>query len=339
MKKNYTITDLAIRLGISKSTVSRALKDHPDVNMATRAKVKALAEELNYQPNLLASGLASKKSYIIGVIVPEISQQHFFAKVLEGIQHEAKEQGYSVMICQSDECFEEEVNQAQILRNNRAAGVLISLSRETQSFKHIENLKNSGVPVVLFDRTVSELPVSQVVVDDYKGAFELTHYLLEKGYRDIAYLSGPMSLEISRHRYEGYLQALRDYDINTADSRVYECLKLSSDVKEAVRKMLLEPKHPEAIMCVHDYMAVEVVRYLKERNIQVPQDIAVTGFAGDPVTDIITPTITTMKQPAYEMGRAATAQLIKEINAEDWDEVPAIKKVFDTVLQIKASTR
>ncbi|WP_109618336.1 LacI family DNA-binding transcriptional regulator [Sediminitomix flava] len=338
-KKNYTITDLSIKLGVSKSTVSRALKDHPDVNPKTRARVKALAEELNYQPNLLASGLASKKSSIIGVIVPEISRQHFFAAALEGIQSEAKKSGYTIMICQSDESFEEEVKQSQILRNNRAAGVLMSLSRETQNHNHILNLKDSGVPVVLFDRGAEGLDVSQVIVDDFKGAYELTAYLLEKGYDDIAYFSGPMNLEISRKRYEGYIQALRDYGQRVSEAKVYECERLSLDVRDAIRKVFLEENPPKVIMCMHDYMAVEVIKRLQQRGLNVPNDIAVTGFAGDPITDIITPRITTMEQPAFEIGRAAAAQLIKEIKIEEEEEVlPHEIKVFETKLDVKEST-
>lgn len=335
-KKNYTINDLARRLGISKSTVSRALKDHPDVGMATRKKVKDLAKELNYQPNVLASNLASRHSKIIGVVVPEIARQHFFASALQGIEQVAKKSGYTIMICQSNETEEEEIQQTQILRNNRVAGLLVSLSRETRNYEHLLSIKNSGTPVVLFDRVAEELNVSQVMVDDEKGAYEITKHLLEQGYKDIAHLSGPMNLSISRKRYNGFIRAIKEFGQSVSDTYVYECNRLSQDTKEAIDKLLTSERRPQAIFAMHDYIAIITVQYLQEKGFKVPEDIAVAGFAGDPVTNIITPKVTTMHQPAYEIGEYATQQLIKEIESED--EIPSVQKVFATTLQVKAST-
>ncbi|MBB3699326.1 substrate-binding domain-containing protein [Flammeovirga yaeyamensis] len=338
MAKVYTIHDIAIRLNISKSTVSRALRNHPDVSKETKQAVFDMAEKLNYQKNILASNLASKSTNLIGVVIPEIARQHFFAQALSGIQKVAKENGYIVMVCQSNEELQEEINQVRALVNSRVAGILISLSKETNSFGHLQEALDRNIPVVLFDRGTDQLEVSQITVDDYKGAFDITQHLIDQGYSNLAHLSGPMSLSISQKRYNGFIDALKNNGLNSAEAVVYQCDNLSLDAKEAVDRLLSMKKQPDAVFCMSDYMAIQVLKHLKDSGLKVPQDIAVAGFAGDPITELMEPQISTVEQPAFDIGVQAAKRLIMEVETEDKETLGFVNKVLPTKVISRSST-
>ncbi|ANQ52005.1 LacI family transcriptional regulator [Flammeovirga sp. MY04] len=338
MAKVYTIHDIAIRLNISKSTVSRALRNHPDVSKETKKAVFDMAEKLNYQKNILASNLASKSTNLIGVVIPEIARQHFFAQALSGIQKVAKENGYIVMVCQSNEELQEEINQVRALVNSRVAGILISLSKETNSFAHLQEALDRNIPIVLFDRGTDQLEVSQITVDDYKGAFDITQHLIDQGYSNLAHLSGPMSLSISQKRYNGFIDALKNNGLNSAEAVVYQCDNLSLDAKEAVDRLLSMKKQPDAVFCMSDYMAIQVLKYLKDSGLKVPQDIAVAGFAGDPITELMEPQISTVEQPAFDIGVQAAKRLIMEVETEDKETLGFVNKVLPTKVISRSST-
>ncbi|KXX71106.1 LacI family DNA-binding transcriptional regulator [Flammeovirga sp. SJP92] len=338
MGKVYTIHDIAIRLNISKSTVSRALRNHPDVSKETKTLVHEMAAKLNYQKNILASNLASKNTNLIGVVIPEIARQHFFAQALSGIQKVAKEHGYIVMVCQSNEEYEEEINQVNALVNSRVAGILISLSKETNDYQHITNAQDRNTPVVLFDRGTDKIEISQVLVDDYKGAYEITSHLIEKGYQNLAHLSGPMSLSISQKRYKGFMDALKNAGRSTTDAYVLQCDNLSLDAKEATERILALKKRPDAIFCMSDYMAIQVLKELKAKGIKVPEEIALAGFAGDPITEIVEPQLSTVEQPAFDIGVQAAKRLIMEIETEDRETLGFIHKILNTNLLVREST-
>ncbi|OHX64273.1 LacI family DNA-binding transcriptional regulator [Flammeovirga pacifica] len=338
MAKVYTIHDIAIRLNISKSTVSRALRNHPDVSKDTKAAVFEMAEKLNYQKNILASNLASKSTNLIGVVIPEIARQHFFAQALSGIQKVAKEKGYIVMVCQSNEELQEEINQVRALVNSRVAGLLISLSKETDTFGHLQEALDRDIPVVLFDRGTDQIEVSQVTVDDYKGAFDITNHLIHEGYDNLAHLSGPMSLSISQKRYQGFIDALKSSGKNTAEAIVYQCDNLSLDACEAVDRLLSQKKKPDAVFCMSDYMAIQVIKHLKDRGIKIPEDMAVAGFAGDPITELMDPQISTVEQPAYDIGVQAAKRLIMEAESDDRETLGFINRVLPTAIIPRSST-
>lgn len=338
MGKVFTIHDIAIRLDISKSTVSRALRNHPDVSKKTKELVQEMADKLNYQKNILASNLASKSTNLIGVVIPEIARQHFFAQALSGIQKVAKEKGYIVMVCQSNEELAEEINQVRALMNSRVAGLLISLSKETNTYQHIEDTLDREIPVVLFDRGADNLNVSQITVDDYSGAYAITSHLLEEGFEHLAHLSGPMSLSISQKRYQGFIDALRDHGKKITDAHVYQCDNLSLDAKEGVERLLALKKRPDAIFCMSDYIAIQVVKELKNKGLKVPKDIAVAGFAGDPITELLDPQISTVEQPAFEIGVQAAKRLIMEIESDDRETLGVVDKILETNLLLRAST-
>ncbi len=323
MRKPITISDIAIKLNISKSTVSRALKDHPDVNPATKKKVKALAEALDYEPNLLAASLAKKQSSLIGVILPEFNRA-FFSNALEGIQEVARRNGYSVIICQSNEDFELEVLNTRMLASNKVAGILMSLTLQTADFRHLERLQEKQIPFVLFDRVAEQIDCPKVTVDDFQGAYQITQHLISKGYQNIAHLSGPLNLSICKNRYNGFMAALSDAGRDIAKAQVYECEHLKEDAYASAKKLLqLGVPRPDAIFCVSDYVAFEAMRCIQDLGLRIPEDVALVGFTNDPATEYVTPRLTTMEQPARKIGETACEMLVKSLKEES-DEHPHV---------------
>ncbi|WP_338238709.1 LacI family DNA-binding transcriptional regulator [Persicobacter diffluens] len=325
MKKPITISDIAIKLDISKSTVSRALKDHPDVNPETKRRVKALAEKLDYEPNLLASSLAKKQSNLIGVILPEFNRT-FFSSALEGIQHVARANGFNVIICQSNEEFENEVLNTKMLASNKVAGILMSLTLQTEDFSHLRKLQDKNIPFVLFDRVADNVDCPKVTVDDFQGAYQVTSHLIKKGYKNIAHLSGPLGLSISKKRYEGFMKALDDHGFDQANAQVYECKLLNEDAYHSARKLLeLNKDRPDAIFCVSDYVAFEAMRCIRDLGLRIPEDVALAGFTNDPATNYVTPPLTTMEQPAKLIGEKACELLLQHLKSEEHSEFPHLE--------------
>jgi LacI family transcriptional regulator, galactose operon repressor len=222
MKAHVTIKDLAKELDISPSTVSRALKDHPDISPETKRLVKQLAEQMNYKPNLIAQGLRKSKTNTIGVIVPELIH-FFFSTVISGIENVAYARGYNVILCQSDENYDREVTDTRALWNSRVDGMLVSLSRQTIKFDHFQELLDEELPMVFFDRITDELKTSQVIVDDYLGAYKAVELLINKGCKKIVHLAGPENLEISKNRLKGYSDALESHDLVVDQQYIYPC--------------------------------------------------------------------------------------------------------------------
>ncbi|EIM74547.1 LacI family transcriptional regulator [Nitritalea halalkaliphila LW7] len=222
MKKSHQVTmkEIAKKLQVSVSTVSRALKDSPELHPETKQKIVAMAKEMNYQPNLLAQSLRSSRSKVLGVIVPELTS-HFFSSNISGIQDTAYKRGYNIMICQSNERYDMEVANVKTLVSSQVDGLLISLSRETKELGHLQELYDRQYPFVLFDRVSEELPVTQVIVDDAGGAYEVVKHLLEQGCRKVVFVSGPEELYISKKRREGYEKALREFSIPLQEDLIY----------------------------------------------------------------------------------------------------------------------
>jgi LacI family transcriptional regulator, repressor for deo operon, udp, cdd, tsx, nupC, and nupG len=236
-KKPYTIIDLARMLGMSKSTVSRALRDQYDVNSETRQKVLLLARELEFETNTLAASLREKRSYIIGVVIPSFSIP-FYSIALGGIQEAAAAKGYNVMVCQSDEKYETEMANINFLMKSRVDGLLVSVSRDTKDFRHLTKLKNRGIPVVMFNRVMDDADLPMVMIDDYKSALDATHYLIESGCRKIAHISGPTSLLMSQKRKQGFMDALLQCGLQANDAWMEESDFSLESGERAMEKIL-----------------------------------------------------------------------------------------------------
>ncbi|MCB9013690.1 MAG: LacI family DNA-binding transcriptional regulator [Bacteroidales bacterium] len=331
-----TIKDIARELGISPSTVSRALKDHPDISPQTKIQVRELVEKMKYKPNAVALSLRSRKTNIIGVIVPEMVH-HFFSSVISGIEEEAIKAGFNVMIFQSNESYERELLNVQALLSSRVDGVLVSISKTTQKFSHLKELMDNEIPVVLFDRATDELETDKVIVDDFAGAFEAVEYLIKSGCRRIAHFAAPQHLKIGYLRQRGYISALEKNGIEVDDELIIKCDTHDLAMENTARIMAL-PNPPDAIFAVNDMTATGVLKILKRLKLRVPEDISVVGFTDGLVSTVTDPPMTTVSQHGFEMGVIAAKILLKRIEEGTENFVPQTE-VIKTDLVIRESTR
>jgi len=335
-----TIKDIARELGISPSTVSRALKDHPDISVETKKAVNELAEKLNYQPNIVALSLRQKKTNTIGVIIPELVH-FFFSTVISGIEDVAYNAGYNVILAQSNESFQREVTDMKALFNSRVDGMLLSLSRETTNFDHIESIISKGVPIVFYDRMYNNPNTSKVIVDDYEGAKEAVLHLIEQGCKRIAHLEGPAELMISQDRLRGYTDALKESGMEVKESLIVECPSGSlEEAKKATKKLLTLPNPPDGIFANADMMAMGAMMSIKEKGLKIPQDIAVVGFSNWFFGEHLEPSLTTVDQPGFEMGQEAARLLIRQIEMKEkeQEDYKPETKVLKTRLIIRNSS-
>lgn len=314
MKKGHQVTmkEIAKKLGVSVSTVSRAMKDSPELHPDTKKRIVEMAKSMNYQYNLLAQSLRISRSKVLGVIVPELTS-HFFSSNISGIQDTAYKRGYNIMICQSNESFEQEKANIKTLVSSQVDGLLISLSRETKTYEHLQDIYDRGIPFIMFDRVTEEIPVSKITVDDAHGAYLVVKHLLDQGCRKIAYFSGPEDLYISKKRKEGYLEALAEYGIPEKDSKVYFTDLTPEMNRKVTLEMLESGDMPDAIFAMIDPVAVDVMIVLKEKGIKIPDQIALAGFTNNPTSAVVEPSLTTVSQPGYEMGQLAANHLLDQL--------------------------
>lgn len=331
-----TIKDLAKELNLSASTVSRALRDHPDISPLTKKRVISLANKLDYHPDSIAQSLQTQKTKTIGVIVPEIKQP-FFASVINGIEELAYSAGYTIIVCQSNENYDREVLYTRTLVSHRVAGLLVSLSQTTQNLDHFKALQRRGVPIVFFDRVNDDIEASKVVVDDYNGAFAAADHLIKSGYKRIAHLAGPKNLSISKYRLKGYKDALklgnRPYNEELV---VYGGLD-DTDGVVGFQKLLSLEILPDAVFAVNDPVATGAFLTIKEHGLKIPDDIALVGFSNTNVSSLLDPPLTTVEQPTYEIGKTAVQLLLAQINNSEENFVPQFE-VLKTHLIIRGST-
>lgn len=337
MKKGQvTIRDIALKLNVSISTVSRALRGSGEVNPETKKAVKEMAEKLSYEPNLVAQSLRRNKTNTLGIIVPDLVT-HFFASNISGIQEVAAKRGYNVMICQSNESFDTEITNIHTLVASRVDGLLMSLSKETSDYTHLHSLYSKGIPMVLFDRICEEIETSKVIVDDHDGAFKATEHLIEMGCRRIAHLSGPENLFISKNRLRGYLDALHKHNIPVREEFIRHSSLSKEDVIAHTNALLDLPNPPDALFVINDPAAIQALLVIKERGIRVPEDVAMVGFTNEPISALIDPSLSTVSQPAHEMGRIAANLLLQQINNPA--EYKPEKVVLKTELIVRNSSR
>ena len=306
-----TIKGIAKMLGVSKSTVSRALTRQSDVNEETRRKVLELAQKLNYQPNSIALNLRQKRTKTLGVIIPE-TMNSFFSRAVGGIQKVAAREGYNVIVCQSNESTFTEKNSLDSLISNHADGLLISISRETANDEHFHTLIEKDIPVVFFDRICERLDTAQVVSNNFEIAFQATQHLLDQECRRIAMLTGPLHLYISSKRLEGYKEALHKNHVAIDESLIFTDFK-ADDIKPFVVTVINMKPRPDAIFALNDMTAVEIIHGLKKAGLKIPHDIAVMGFNNERFGQFTEPSLSTIDLPAAEMGTAAAEMLFGQL--------------------------
>jgi len=332
--KHTTIIDIAKKLGIAPSTVSRALRDHPDIKNETKEQVKKVAEELRYLPNPIAQSLKSSRTTTIGVIVPEIKHD-FFSSAISGIEDVAYQSGYSIIVCQSNESYEREVVNTNLLMHHRVAGVIVSISQNTKCGDHFQDLLRRRIPLVFFDRVCEDVVASKVVIDDYKSAFDAVTYLTEKGYRRIAHFAGPKELGICKKRWTGYVEALQRAQIPLLNGFVRYGGMHEQNGYDSMDSLLRENMIPDAIFAVNDPVAIGAFQRIREAGLRIPDDIAIVGFSNNKITSLLDPQLTTVDQPCFEMGRKSAEIIINII--EDKVHEP-ITLVLDAKLIVRGST-
>ncbi len=311
-KPETTIHDIAKKLNLAASTVSRALKDNPLISAATREKIKKTATEMGYRPNVMAANFRTKRTNTIGVIVPLINR-HFFSSVISGIEDVAYQQGFAVTISQSNDNFEKENKIAHTLFSNRVDGLILSIGMETKSTEHLRLFSDRNIPLVFFDRIVDEIDAHKIVVDDFGAAYKATLHLIGQGRKRIAHIGGPLNLKIYQHRQDGYCKALSDNGLESNSAYIVNNSLTRDDGTSAVKKLLKNKEKPDAIFCANDTTALSAILYLREIGIDVPKDIAIVGYSNEPISEVVTPSISTIKQPGFEIGQKAAELIIKQI--------------------------
>lgn len=316
MEKQTTIKDIALALQISTSTVSRALRNASDVKPETKQAVLALAEEMNYQPNQLALSLLKKQTHTIGVIVPNLD--YVMSWMVRGIDEVALEAGYTVMVCQSNESYGRELLNTSRLNASLVDGFIISVSSETKMFDHLKKLQKNKKPIVMFDRIADDIVAPKIILDNEDGGYQATQHLIEQGYSRIAILAGQKNMGISNQRMNGYLKALKANKIKVDNDLIIHCDFNQDYAYIATKELLNMRKKPDAIFTISDRMAVGAMLAIKEKGLQMPNDIGLVGFNNEPVTSLVTPAISSVEQPAFEIGKA-TAKLFIEMMHNDAD--------------------
>ncbi|MBP8113876.1 MAG: LacI family DNA-binding transcriptional regulator [Chitinophagaceae bacterium] len=335
-----TIKDIAKALGLSTSTVSRALRDSHEISAETKKIVLEYAEKNNYKPNPIALSLKERRSRSIGVIVCEIANS-YFSQVINGIESIAYDNGYNVIIAQSRESFEREMLNLQYLTSRSIDGLIISVSTESNDFSYLKELHQKKMPIVFVDRIVDEIETHKVIADNYKGAYEATLHLIECGYERIAAITTPSSLSISRERLAGYKAALTDNGIDVDVELIKYCQHggmIFSEVQTVVDELLANKNKPDAIFAAADKLTTNCLRIFKTKKMIVPDDIGLIGFSNIDLAELLNPPMSVIRQPAFEMGEVAMKLLLQVIESKrpvtDFET-----KVLTTELLIRGSTK
>ena len=331
-----TIKDIARELGVSPSTVSRAMKDHPDISPDTKKLVNDLVEKLKYRPNALALSLRSRRTNLIALVVPEIVH-HFFSSVISGIEEVAQEAGYHVMIFQSNESYEREMAIAESLTSIPIDGLLVSIAKTSRKFGHFRDLMNQGIPLVFFDRASEEIDTDKVIVDDFSGAYNAVEYLIRTGCKRIAHFGAPQHLQIGYQRKRGYISALEKHGIEPVEELMIKCDSLAEALELTPEIMRLD-KPPDAIFAVNDLTASGVMKVLKQLRYRIPDEVSVIGFTDGLVASITDPGLTTVCQHGFEMGKRAMSMLLQRMDVLE-EDVPARTEILPTELIVRGSTR
>ncbi|HNV51840.1 MAG TPA: LacI family DNA-binding transcriptional regulator, partial [Tenuifilaceae bacterium] len=306
-----------------------------DISQETKRLVNELATRYNYKPNIIALSLRSQRSNVIGVVIPELVH-FFFSSVISGIEEVANKHGYSVMISQSGEDFNREVAACDVFLNSIIDGLIVSVSKETNDYSHFKRFEDEGIPIVFFDRIIEEIHSDRVIIDDFDGAYQATEHLIIQGRRKIVHFSGPQNRLIGQNRLNGYLKAMRDNGVVIDEKLIIHCDTFQSALVET-QKLIDSGVKFDSIFTVNDFTAAGVIKILTRNGIKIPQDVSVVGFGDDQTSMMVEPTLTTVSQPGYEMGKKAMEQLIRRIT-QTRQEPPATE-ILKTQLIVRESSK
>jgi len=339
MKQKITLKKIAKEFGVSISTVSKALKDSHEISSELKDKIQAFARYYHYKPNSLALNLRNQNTKTIGVIIPEIVH-HFFTTVITGIEKLANDKGYNVMICLSNESYEKEVLNLEMLASGVVDGIIASVAKETEEkddYRHFNELINNGIPLVMFDRVVDEINCSKVIADDKGGAILATQQLIKNGCKRIALLTTPDYVTVGNERREGYITALKDHNM-AVDHDLIIKIDDKLTIDEQLSVLFKGDDYPDGIFAVNEIYAATVMKVARKLGYNIPEDIEVIGFTDGLISEFTTPSLTTVAQHGRTMGRKSCELLLDEIDSQD-SEYQHKTNLIKTDLTIRDSTK
>ena len=337
MKQKITIKTIAKELGVSTSTVSKALNDSHEISTETKERIQAYANHYNYKPNSLALQLRNQKTKVLGVILPKIVH-HFFSNVIMGIEEGAIEKGYHIMVCFSNESYKKEVETLKVLSNGSVDGLIVSIAKETlknKDFKHFTDLVTEEIPLVLFDRVVDDILCDKVVVDDVGAGYKATKHLLNNGRKKIALITTPSHVNVGALRRQGYEKALIEEYIKTDKDLIVE-IDEKQDIKKQIETVF--EQDIDGVFAVNEIYAANSMRIAKERGLSIPNEISIIGFTDGLISEYSSPSITTVAQHGFTIGKKAVEVLIERIENET--EIYKPKKILiSSDLKLRESTK
>lgn len=337
-QKRTTIYDIAKRLNIAASSVSRALNNSSKVNQATKALILKTAAEMNYQPNAMASNLRKGNNPTIGVVVPRINQD-FFSNIIAGIEDITYKNGYNLIICQSNELHNREVDCVNALINQHVNCIIISVAAESGDYEHLQHVLDHQIRLIQFDRVVEELDTFKVINDNKQASFNAVTHLIQQGYTRIALLEGPQNLEIFRQRKEGYMAALKKHGLPVLQELMCENAWTKQLSATATNTLLNMKQPPDAIFAsTSDFSALGVLEVATQMGIMVPDQLGICGYSNEPFTEITSPSITTVDQYSFSMGKTIANLFFQELEVSDQYVEPKIMSIKPKLI-IRESTR
>lgn len=340
MFESYTIKDIAKALGLSTSTVSRALNGSYEIGAETKKLVLEYAEKVNYRPNPIALSLKEQKSHSIGVVVCEVANT-YFSQAINGIESIAYNRGYHVIITQTHESFDRECTNVKHLLSRHVDGLLVSLSAETTDTSQYQYLHEKGFPIVFFDRVAADVNTHKVIANNYKGSFDAAELLINTGFKKIAHLTSSNNLSITRERFNGFKAALDKHNLDFKPGYLKHCNHggmIQDEIEFALKELLNMDDRPEAIFVGSDRLTISCMHILKKLGIKVPDDIAIAGFTNSDVAELFDPPLTVVRQPAFQIGQLATEMLIKTIESK-WPVEEFTTEQVETELIARASSQ
>lgn len=333
-KRHISLKDLALEIGVSISTVSRALNNHPDISPEMTRKIKKLAAEVNYTPNPLAMGLLKQATHMIGVIVPDLVT-HFYSSIISGIEQVAEEKGYYILIASSNETLQKEIKAVDNFLKTRVEGLIVCLSQETRDYAHFDRLIKNNIPLVFFDRVCRTGEVPSVVVDNVDAAEKITRHFYQNGFRRIAYIAGPDHLNISQERTRGYLSGLKSCGLEFQPELLVKCNLSSEDATIATSQLLDLTEKPDAIFGINDTVAFAAMKEIKRRGLRIPEDVALIGFTDEFHSTVVDPALTSITHPTFEIGQEAARLFFNRIENPESEQVQV---VLNTKLVVRKSS-
>ncbi|MDT0690386.1 LacI family DNA-binding transcriptional regulator [Salegentibacter sp. F188] len=336
-KKEVTIYDLAKELKFSPSTISRALNNHKSISQKTTKEIQKIAKQLGYRPNTLAASLRNNKSKTIGILIARINRP-FIASIISGVEETARKAGYNVIISQSNDKYENEIANAKAMYDSRVTGLIVSLGMETRDSQHFKQFIDQNIPLVFVDRVPVEFNSYRVIIDNYTAGYKATQHLIDQGCKRIAHFAGAQHLNVYNLRKKGYLDALRENNLEVAEELIIDLDTMSFEEGcDGTKALLNLPQPPDGLFSSNDTAAVSAILTAKARGIKIPEELAIIGFNDDPMASVVEPALSTVSHPAVKMGEIS-AQRILEHSSKKLDSNISEITMLDTEIIIRSSS-